>query len=128
MLTQEGKDGMTEVCGMPMKVREVLGRAANSLEREFGEDIMAWLAVKGCRPDQHYSFGSVRRQQGRVYKSLGGIVIGIRRPGVGPSPFEFDRFDESVVDIWIENDGDLTALAESVNAVMWSLSAEEKAA
>lgn len=126
--TQSGKDGMTEVCGIPMQVREVLGKAANSLEREFGEDIMAWLAVQGLRPDTHYSFGSVRRQQGKVYKQLGGVIIGVRRPGADRSPYEFDSFDESVVDHWIDNDGPIEALREKVADLMWLLSGERQAA
>lgn len=42
-----------------------------------------------------------------VYRARGGKIIGVRRPGVGPSRYEFDWFDESLVDVWIDNDGDL---------------------
>jgi hypothetical protein len=70
--------------------------------------------VQSLDPDARYSFGSVRRDQGKVYKALGGAIIGVRRPGVGPSSFEFDRFDESLVDVWIDNDAGLKELREKV--------------
>jgi len=41
-------------------------------------------------------------------------VLGVRRPGNAPSEFEFDHFDHSAVDLWIDNDGDLEALEASV--------------
>jgi hypothetical protein len=63
---------------------------------------------------KRYSFGSVRRQQGIVYRAKGGIVIGVRRPGVGPSGYEFDRFDEDLIDIWIDNDGTIEHLERKV--------------
>jgi hypothetical protein len=44
--------------------------------------------------------------------------MGVRRPGVGPSAFEFDHFDENLVEIWIDNDGDLRKLQQKV---IWTM-------
>ena len=112
--TQRGKDRWSSVTGARIQNRDILGRIGNALESAFGDQILPWLAVQSLDPDARYSFGSVRRDQGKVYKSLGGAIIGVRRPGVGPSTFEFDRFDEDLVDVWIDNDGGLRELREKV--------------
>ncbi|GLQ53578.1 hypothetical protein [Devosia nitrariae] len=110
--TQAGKCRWTSVTGSRMQHRDILGRLGNALEHAFGHQIMPWLACQSLDPGRRYSFGSVRRDQGKVYKALGGAVIGVRRLGVGPSEFEFDRFSEEIVDVWIENDGGLNHLSQ----------------
>lgn len=125
--TQEGKARWTSVTGARMQNRDVLGRIGNALESAFGDQILPWLACQSLDPRRRYSFGSVRRDQGKVYKSLGGAVIGVRRPGVGPSEFEFDRFNEDLVDVWVENDGDLTDLKIRVFEAMTVLGRREAA-
>lgn len=112
--TQREKDRWSTVTGARIRDRDDLGRIGNALEGAFGEHILPWLAVQSLDPNARYSFGSVRRDQGKVYKTLGGAIIGVRRPGVGPSSFEFDRFDESLVDVWIDNDGTMRELKEKV--------------
>lgn len=112
--SQAGKARWTSVTGARIQNRDVLGRIGKALEQAFGAQILPWLAVQSLDPNARYSFGSVRRDQGKGYKSLGGAVIGVRRPGVAPSQFEFDQFNPELVDVWIENDSDLRALKEKV--------------
>lgn len=104
VLTQEGKAGTVEILGKTWVRRDILGQLGNVFEDMFGEHIMPFMATRNLNPMGRYSFGSVRRDQGAFYKKLGGIVMGVRNPLAGPSIYEFDRFDENLVDIWIEND------------------------
>jgi hypothetical protein len=70
-----------------------------------------------------FSFGSVRRDQGAFYKAAGEtLIIGIRNPLAPPTGNEFDTFDESIVDIWIEND----ALARGLDPFLGRKDLEEK--
>lgn len=110
--TQEGKASFVEIAGKTWQVRDILGTLGNKLEEMFGAHCMPMLAVNGINPDptMSFSFGSVRRDQGRYYQDRGGVVIGIRNPVAPPSNYEFDRFDETIVDAWIENDGQARGL------------------
>ena len=103
--TQEGKARSSEILGKTWQHRVILGEVANRLEEMFGDHIMPWIHTRKLDPAKRYSFGSVRRDQGLFYKQIGGVVIGIRNPLAPPSPNEFDRFDETVIDHWIDNDG-----------------------
>ncbi|MBS7701487.1 MULTISPECIES: hypothetical protein [unclassified Chelatococcus] len=87
---------------------------------------MPFMSTRKLDPSRSYSFGSVRKNQGLFYQSLGGVVIGITRPGAEPSPFIFDKFDESVVDFWIENDGAVSDLEEKVIAVLQRYTDQER--
>lgn len=115
VMTQEGKKETVIVCDKPWIVREILGELGNRFEAMFGKWIMPEMALNRVKPYAYpgssFSFGSVRRDQGLYYKRHGGIVIGIDRPDVTPSPFEFDKFDPSVVDYWITNDAPLRGLS-----------------
>lgn len=102
--TQEGKQQFVEINGKSWQVRDILGELGNAFELKFGGDIIPLMVVNNLPKTGSYSFGSVRRQQGRFYKKQHGVVIGIRNPLAGPSKFEFDRFDETAVDYWIDND------------------------
>ena len=104
--TQDGKKEFVEILGRTWQVREILGELGNKFEEMFGGDIMPLMTMNTLPPGHaSYSFGSVRRDQGKFYQSLGGVVIGVRNPQTPPSQYEFDRFNESLVDLWIENDG-----------------------
>jgi len=46
----------------------------------------------------------VRRTQGAFYKQRGGVILGVVCPTAGPSPYAFDKFDQSQIDYWIFND------------------------
>jgi hypothetical protein len=102
--TQLGKLETVEIAGKVWVVRELLGVYGNKIEEMFGKWGIPWFATRDLDPAKNYSFGSVRRDQGAFYKQLGGLVVGINNPTAGPSQYEFDRFDESLVDVWIQND------------------------
>lgn len=108
--TQEGKSRFTEIDGAIWQNRKILGEFGNRLEEMFGPYIMPFMATRRLSETISYSFGSVRRDQGKFYQKLGGVVLGVRRPGVGPSGNEFDEFDASIVDYWIDNDGSIEDL------------------
>lgn len=100
--TQEGKASFVEILGKRWQVRDILGELGKRLEEMFGTDILAFMATSSL-PEGRYSFVA-RRDQAHFYKSRGGLVIGLRNPIVETSPYDFDQFDESAVDIWITND------------------------
>lgn len=112
--SQEGKKRFTEILGKNWQHRDILGTLGNHLEAMFGPHIMPFMATRDLNPDQLYSFGSVRRDQGAFYKNLGGVVIGIERTAAPASPYEFDQFDHSLVDHWIMNNGSLMDLKHEV--------------
>ncbi len=113
--TQTGKLEMVEINGRQWQVRDVLGEIGNAFEEKFGGDVIPLMAMQhygllGEISRGGYSFGSVRRSQGHFYRRHGGMVIEIERPGVGPSPFEFDRYDKDAIDFTVINDGSLGQL------------------
>lgn len=110
--SQEGKAGHVEILGRRWQRREILGVLGNHFEAMFGQHIMPFMATVGLEHDKRYSFGSVRRDQGLFYRERGGLILGVRNPDAPPSPFEFDRFDESLVDIWIDNDFQIQKLSK----------------
>lgn len=112
--TQEGKLRATAILDRDWEHRKLLGEFGKKLEELFGPDIMPFMATRKLDPNVSYSFGCVRRKQGWFYKRLGGVVLGIERPGVKPSGNDFDEFDKTAVDHWIPNTGSLQDLHESV--------------
>ena len=119
--TQEGKAENSDIAGVYWNNRTILGELANRLEEMFGPHIMPYMATRTLFECNSYSFGSVRRDQGWFYKSQGGIVIGVRRPGVGPSGNEFDEFDFESVDFWIDNDGTVEDLRFKIEIILQSI-------
>jgi hypothetical protein len=109
--TQEGKAEFVEILGRRWQVREILGELGNHLEAMFGAHIMPHMSFAGLPAGGHFVFGSVRRDQARTHKSRGGIVIGVANPLAPPSPYEFDRFDETIVDHWIVNNAQARGLS-----------------
>lgn len=103
--TQEGKLRTVELPGgRSMEVRRLLGSIGNKLEEIAGDTFIPESAIQRVRhvDASAFSFGSVRRDQGWVYKQHGGIVVEIVRPGYGiKNPF--DWYDPSAVDITIKN-------------------------
>jgi hypothetical protein len=116
--TQAGKARSSTIVDRDWVHRDVLGQLGNVLEGVFGEHAMPWLATRQLRPGHKYSFGSVRRRQAAFYKAQGGFCIGIERPGVAPSPYDFDWFDPGQVDAWIVNDGNLADLVLKVDDIV----------
>jgi hypothetical protein len=109
--TQEGKLRRTEILGRDWQNREILGVLGNKLEEMFGAHIMPFMSMARTKPGVNYSFGSVRRDQGKFVQARGGIVIEIRNPLAGPSKFEFDSYDASIANCWILNDGQSRGLS-----------------
>lgn len=103
--TQEGKLRRTEILGRDWQNREILGEFGNKLEEMFGENIMPFMSMARTVPGVNYSFGSVRRDQGKFVQANGGIVIEIVNPLATPSKFEFDSYDASIVNYQVINDG-----------------------
>lgn len=105
--TQAGKLEEVEIAGRTWVVRDLLGQIGNRLEDLLGPHGIPFLVERTVAGREgKFSFGSVRRDQGRYYKKLGGVVIGVRSPKAPPSPYEFDRWDANLVDAWIDNDGE----------------------
>lgn len=105
--TQEGKASYVEINGKTWQVRKILGDLGQKLEDLFGEEIMPFMAHMSVRDhlkDNSYVDPSCRKTQPNYWKRQGGLIIGIRNPLAGPSQYAFDAFDESAVDIWIDND------------------------
>lgn len=119
--TPDGKREVIDIADRKWVSRKVLGELARAIEGLFGEFAMPWIATRSLGPGM-YSFGSVRMRQAAFYKQLGGLVIGVRRAGVEPTGNTWDEFDESLVDIWIENNGSLQGLRAAVTTVMEDLS------
>ena len=103
VLTAEGKSGFVEILGKRWQRRKILGELGNALERTFGAHILPWIATRELDPGESYSFGSVRRDPGAFFKSLGGVVIEIHNHCVTPSVHEFDQYDTALVDVRIDN-------------------------
>jgi hypothetical protein len=133
--TQEGKAEYVEILGRRWQVREILGELGNRFEEMFNEHATPYMITRnlGAGP---YVDGSCRKGQGRFYQSLGGVVIGIRNPLAPPSPYAFDKVDESIPDYWIENNALANGLCmfdarkdleQKVNALMLQIS-QKKAA
>lgn len=116
--TQDGKAGNSIIADRVWNNRKILGELANRFEDMFGPYVMPYMATRKLFEGNSYSFGSVRRDQGWFYKSQGGIVIGVRRPGVGPSGNEFDEFDHAAVDFWLDNDGSLDDLRFKIEVLL----------
>jgi hypothetical protein len=113
--TQEGKvslaylptgDAIVDVrTGEHLSWRRVLGLLGNQLEAMFGPYVMPMTAAARCgNLPGPFSFGSVRRDQGRYYQQHGGIIIEIYNPLAEPTGNEFDTYDASIVDYKIWND------------------------
>lgn len=126
--TQAGKRETVTLAGRDWVVRDLLGQIGNQLEALLGPHAMPFLTERQVvgKPG-HFSFGSVRRDQGRYYQERHGMVIEIANPNAGPSPYEFDRYDRSVVDLVIQNDGRcLRTLEKAVYAALQELHARRE--
>lgn len=87
-----------------MTWRQVLGRVGEQLELLIGPYVMPMTACAPLKGPGPFSFGSVRKTQGNYFKQRGGLIICINNPLAKPTGNAFDVFDESLVDVWIEND------------------------
>lgn len=115
--TQEGKTKTVTVLGREMSVRDYLGRIGSALETEFGDWIVPEIHARACDPNKHYSFGSVRRDQGHFYRAQGGLVVEIRRDGAKPL-VPADLYDPAPIRYTIFNNGSLEELHEEVRVFL----------
>lgn len=111
--TQAGKQRNTKILDRDWQNREILGELGKKLEDLFGDHVMPFMATRNLDPSKSYSFGSVRKTQGQFYRKQGGVIIGVRNPQAEPSPYAFDKFDEELVDYWIENDAQARGMSDS---------------
>lgn len=116
--TQEGKLRDSMIAGQVWNNRKILGELGVKFEEMFGADIMPFMATRKLCSTACYAFSGVRRRQGWFYKNMGGVVIGVRRPGVGKTGNEFDEFDETAVDFWVDNDGSIDDLRLKVEIIL----------
>jgi hypothetical protein len=103
--TQAGKLEQVELNGRTMTVREILGELGNAFEAKFGADIIPIMSHNSLPAGQLSVFGSVRREQGAYWRGHGALVLEIFAPDVGPSPYEFDRYNAAHCHYHIHNDG-----------------------
>jgi hypothetical protein len=120
VFTQDGKAEFVEILGRKWQVRELLGELGNRFEEMHGDWATPWMETRKISAKDPGPFvdASCRKSQGAFYKTIGGVVIGVRRPGCKPSPYEFDRVREEHVDEWIDNDGTLLDLSKKVDTLM----------
>lgn len=105
--------------GKKMEVRKLLGAIGNKLEDIAGDAFIPEAAIQRVRnvDASAFSFGSVRRDQGWVYKNHGGIVVEVKRPGHGiVNPF--DWYDLTPVDYVVHNTGSERELLSSVDGLL----------
>lgn len=109
--TQEGKASKVVVAGREVTVRYALGNLGDLLESQWGTQFIPEATLRECLAPYggqvsaapKMSFGSVRKDQGITYRRHGGLVVAVRREGVGEPENAFDRFDPAQVDVWIDN-------------------------
>ena len=121
--TQEGKASLVEIAGRTVAVRDPIGWIGQHVEEKFGPDFIPLRAIEKARADHaHHDpmptfvFGSVRREQGHVYRSRNGLVIEIVRPGKSCIN-DFDHYNPVHATHMIDNDGDLESLRERTLAL-----------
>lgn len=102
--TQDGKLEEIDLAGETMTARDLLGRIGRGFEAEVHPFTVPYLCWKRQAPHLRYVMSSVRRNQGAFWKSKGAIVVEIRNPDAGPSPYDFDQYNADLVDYTIDND------------------------
>jgi len=103
--TQEGKASQIEVGGEWIAVRTLLGELGLFLEARDPHHIpkRALEEAVAANPGARLCFGSVRRDQARVFKDTGkALVVEVQRPGFAPIN-DFDHYDRTLIDVTITN-------------------------
>jgi hypothetical protein len=116
--TQKGKAEITEFAGVKFENRWFLGELGNAIEALLGPDAIPTMAARKLEPGNFYSVGSMRREQAKVWKKHGALVIEVDRPGCAASPYEFDRFNRNLVDLTLCNGGSLDDLSVTIDFIM----------
>lgn len=120
--SQDGKSKkITTADGRKHEVRQLMGDLGMMMEEKYGDQFIPRSAVLACEVYkvtenvENFIISSCRRNNGKTYKENNGLVIEVRRPGVGPSEYEFDKWEEDFVDCVIVNDGTIEQLENAVN-------------
>jgi hypothetical protein len=103
--TQEGKSVLITVGDEQISVRRLLGELGLHLEKRDPHHIPKRALADAIAefPTDRLSFGSVRRDQAKVFKDTGeGLIVEVRRPGFEPKN-DFDHYDRDLVDIVVHN-------------------------
>lgn len=122
--SQDGKLREYETVSGVKSVRWMLGELGTALENHFGEAFIPYAALNraksmAARNDGScFVFPSVRKSQPWHYKESGAIVVEVRRPGVGDSGNDFDRWDARAVDTIIFNNRGLRDLHLAVDKMI----------
>ena len=116
--TQKGKAEITEFAGVKFENRWFLGELGNAIEKLLGPDAIPTMAARKLDPGNFYCVGSVRRDQAKVWKRHGALVIEVDRPGRVASQYEFDWFDRSLVDLTLLNSGSLAELSVTIDFIV----------
>jgi hypothetical protein len=113
--TQAGKARLVNVGNTTKHVREILGDLGKYLEENDPLHFprMARRLAETQFPGERVSFGSVRMQQGLMFKDQKSLVIEVVQPGIEPIN-DFDMYDRDLVDVSLLNDYDDEDRAGSV--------------
>ena len=90
-----------------LPVRQVLGELGDYLEANDPLHIprMARRDAEAKYPQRRVSYGSVRKDQAKIFQDTSSLVIEVVRPGVEPKN-SFDQYDKSLVHVTLINDFD----------------------
>lgn len=104
--------------------RRLLIEIGNKAREFFGEDVWVNALFSTMSVDQHYVISDVRYpNEAERIKSMGGVVLRVTRPGVGPVADHISEtgLDDYPFDAVIENDGSLLDLQGSVMIALGDL-------
>ena len=116
--TQKGKAEITEFAGVKFENRWFLGELGNAIEKLLGPDAIPEMAVRRLDPGNFYCAGSVRRDQAKVWKQHGALVIEVDRPDNLAPCYEFDRFNRDLADMTLCNGGSLADLSVTIDCIV----------
>lgn len=119
--TQEGKERYTTVGDTRIQNRVILGDYGDALEKMFGEFTIPNWAIRTALKDHRqthssnigYSFGSVRRNQGKAYLNAGGVVVEVVNPRAEPTDNIWDLYEKGNITHTLDNSGTLDELYEN---------------
>ena len=121
--TQEGKATLIKIGDKEITVRKLMGDLGLHLEK-YDPDFISRRALKDAMkqyPDKVVSFGSIRMNQGNIFKDTGhGIVVEVLRNGFEPVN-SFDFYNKEIVDIQIKNPFDEQNVEQSLKELEYEI-------
>lgn len=121
--TQEGKKEEVEIMGRKWIVRDLLGGLGIMLRQMHGEDFMSERTVADARAagvTGPLILGSMRRDSAGYFRRNGGICVEVVRDGCEVEN-DYDRYEKSLVDIVLLNDGSPDNLRRKTRLLAQSL-------